>query len=155
MGIEKRTTTIGEHKYTLETFGAKQGMQVLMALLRFVGPSFAEAISVGDVEVNLRRALEAFATSAKDEDLTFLTDAFAGRCTVEVVATTAKGQVSTQVPLAKIFDSHFAGGSGLRNLVQWLGWCAKENFADFLAGLPADLPGRKSNQEDPSQSLKG
>lgn len=142
MGIEKKTTKIGEHTYTLETFGAKQGMSVLLALLRFIGPAFARAVSnegPKDIERALMGAVESFAMTAKEEDLTFVSDAFAKRCKVEIQTKTRGGTGSASVDLFQIFDSHFAGGSGLRNMIQWLIWCAKENFGDFLAVSATDL----------------
>lgn len=148
MGIEKKTTRIGDHTYTLETFGAKQGMSVLMALLRFVGPSFARAATEGtdNVEKALSGALESFALTAKEEDFNFVSDAFAKRCKVEIQTTTKGGPGVAQIPLADVFDSHFAGGAGLRNMIQWLIWCAKENFGDFLAVSGTDLLSGIQNQ---------
>lgn len=156
MGIEIKTTNIGGTTYRLETFGAKKGMSILLTLARFIGPAFARVATEGpkDIERALTGALESFALTAKEEDLTLITDAFAAKCKVEIQTTTKAGVGAAQVDLAPIFDSHFAGGAGLKNMAQWLAWCVKENYGDFLAGSATDLLGtlRQNPNEGSSQS---
>ena len=102
--------------------------------------------------MTLTGALESFAVMAKEEDLTLITDAFASKCKVEIPTKTNGGASSVSVDLAPIFDSHFAGGQGLKNMVQWMVWCAKENYGDFLSGSTADLLGTIKGTPNVGQS---
>jgi hypothetical protein len=55
MGIETKSATIGGHTYKITTFGARQGMIVAMTLIRFLGPTMAEALG-GSKEI--RKAIK-------------------------------------------------------------------------------------------------
>lgn len=138
MGTEKKTHTIGGHEYELETFGARQGMAVLLTLTRFLGPALADVMGAGqDVEASLSRGLATFAATAKPADLDTLVDAFSGRTKLLLEATTKAGTRKVPTALAPILDDHFAGR--YTDLIQWLVWCIQENFSGFFAGPPTEL----------------
>lgn len=139
MGTEKKTKKIGDHEYEIQTFGARQGMAVILTLTRFLGPTMAKVMAGGsvDVEAALAEGLATFAATAKAEDLDALLDAFAGRTNLILVATTKDGPKRIPTKLASILDDHFAGRYA--DLIQWLVWAATENFGGFFANPPADL----------------
>lgn len=136
MGIEKKTKRIGEYEYEIETFGARQGMTVLLTLVRFIGPALSAALDSGGItEATLSKGLESFAKTATEADFAILVDAFAERTKVLFPTTTKAGPGVSRVNLKEIFDSHFAGS--YKALIEWLIWAATENYGRFFADPPA------------------
>lgn len=128
MGIEKRTTTIDGHTYTLTLFGAKEGQRVLLRLAKILGPAAAEIVTRGDE--GAAAAIQMALGTAADADLEFLTDSFCARCDLVYTMTTGAGPRPTPTPLKTQYDEHFA--QRYMALGEWLFWCIQENFADFF-----------------------
>lgn len=123
--------------YQVKQLGAKQGRQVLFRLTKAVGPALLAmpAALTGGSTAGLASALQ----SIQPEDFDYLCDVFAQSSTVSIRSTAhgADPFQSPHVSVAAVFDQHFAGRYA--ELVEWLVFCARINFADFFSGMAARL----------------
>lgn len=108
------TRDIDGNTYEVTALGAIKGAQVLVRLLKAVGPALT-----GD--------MAGFFANLREEDLTYLCNAFSPMTNVPGV-----GQLDKQ------FDFHFSGRYA--TMLKWLGLCLEVNFSDF-SFLKSAVPG--------------
>lgn len=125
MGLEKKTTQIGEFAYEVTQLGAKDGNRVLMKIAKSVGPLFV--LAGGGASLNAAKAAEAVAGLSED-DFAFVVDTLAKKTDVTL-------QDGKSPSLAVIFDLHFAGR--YEDELAWLEFAIEVNFGPFFRGLLA------------------
>jgi tail assembly chaperone len=103
--------------YEVTALGAIRGSQVLVRLLKVVGPALA-----GD--------LPSFFAGLREEDMTYLCNSFSPMTNVVGVG-----------PLDKVFDMHFSGRYA--TMLKWLQLSLQVNYGDFsfLKGAGLGVPG--------------
>ena len=104
MALETFNKTIGSHEYQTTQLGALEGRKVIARMQA--------------------AAAKAQATGEVSEDLSeFLYETFSKRSSVNIGG--------KWPPLKDIFDLHFAGPSGYKEMGEWLDWCVEVNFGGF------------------------
>ena len=129
-----KRANINGKTYIIGRLRASEGREILLLLLRNLGPGLGEAL-VGAAGVSglaempaesLGRALQDVCLRLNADDLARASEAFGG------VSSVVTGK--TQVQLTPEFqDTHFSGALGA--WTQWIIACVEFNYADFLGYL--------------------
>ena len=106
--------------YKIEKLGAKKGKEIMMMLLRVVGPALEGENKIAK-----------FCELATDAQLDKLCDTFAATTRVSPEA-----NPEVELALKDIFDKHFAGHYG--TMMLWLKACLEANYGGFLGELGVD-----------------
>lgn len=134
MALEKESLTLGDFRYEVTQFGAKEGRRVLFRLTKMLGPAAAGLVKGSkkdDPWARLGTALTSVLESAKEEDFEYLCDALSRVTKVYKRLESSTGQ-EIALDLEKVFDSHFRGR--FQDMLAWLAFAIKVNFADFFGG---------------------
>ncbi len=137
MAIKDETFRIDEFTYTIRQFGTTDGARVMVRLLRgAVGPalsgllgevaSLAPGKRVDLSKLDLAGALKEVTGRLNEEDFEYVTAAI-------VRNTDVRGKTPEVVPLANVYESHFAGRYGLLLQVVWKGLVL--NYRSFFDDL--------------------
>lgn len=134
MSRETESTTIDGDRYEMTQLGATAGYRLFHRLFTMLGPTFGKVTdalaSDGSIQdVNLSSdaavaAIEALTHHVTERDLDHVINVLKGETHVGV------GGSEKTVPLAGVFEVHFAGRIG--TLFRWLAWGLKVQFASFL-----------------------
>ena len=137
MAIESRERRIGATTYRITQLPAKRGRAMLVRFVRLLGPgagAFVGGLARGkggwDFAAlgGIGEAVHDLCMRMNDEDLGAICDEFA---TYTVVVKSR----DVELPLAKVFDDHFAGQYG--EMMAWLRACCEVNFTSFFDGSRA------------------
>jgi hypothetical protein len=125
-----QTKRIGEHEYTVTPLGAIRGSQVLVRVLKIVGPLFTS------------KDLSAL----QESDMDYMREVFAPLSTVNIEG---------KEPLLKdVFDAHFVGKYD--EMIGWLMFCLEVNFQSILVGKGLGLAvGKASPLTGPKSAETG
>jgi len=131
VSIETKTFDVDGVTYRVTQFGAKKGRDVLVSVVKVIGPAIGRATNPdAAATVDFGAALVEFCMALDATQLDKLCVDFAAQC-----------EFSTDgerfIPLGKqgTFDDHFAGR--YLQLTQWLKGCFEVNYAGFFSGLQA------------------
>jgi hypothetical protein len=140
MAATPQTKTIGGTVYTVTPFGARKGRTVLFQLTKLLGGAMGALAGSGGIA----EAVSAWSASAREEDFTAVCSALES-CTTFAVDVDGKGGVVVPMPLADVFDDHFAGRYDA--MVAWLVFALETNFSSFFSGslVAGFLPQRKAS----------
>lgn len=140
--LETKTKEIGACSYSVQQLGALKGHQVLMRLLKCIGPAL-EGLEGKKLSEEVLAGMLAKVVSELDEGaVDYFCDAFAGSTTVLM----PDGKAPF---LNHVFDVHFAGK--YLDLAKWLVFCMEVNFGDFFgealksAAKKSALPAKKKS----------
>lgn len=121
---------IGKFAYKATQLDAVTGRRAFHRLVRAIGPAWAAMTHGG--EERYEKALTKLLQDMSEADLDFFCDTFAA------VTEVSGGSYGKRAPqLDTVFLTHFAGE--YFDMVQWLVFCMKLNFASFFAGAAALL----------------
>lgn len=146
MGLKQEDRRIGEHVYRVRQLPYKEGRALMPVLLRALGPTFATLLETAmsgarggellELDFNLRSAVNEFAVSLSEQDLSRITDELAKRSWI----------VDPPEGYPQVTGSSEAGCAHLPGVEaehwppryhEWLGWLAfavDVNYASFFGG---------------------
>ena len=133
MAFKTEEKKIGPCTYKVTQLGAIKGRAAFLRLVKVLGPMLGGAVDqdgkVRDKDFDLGKL---FASMTLDEDdLTYFCDLFGERTFVV--------KPDGKMPrLDNVFDEHFAGQ--YIDMVQWLAFAVKVNFADFFDVAVSAVP---------------
>lgn len=152
MGRDVHETNIGGHRYCMTMLAATPGYKLFYRLMQMLGPSIATlkdvvadaakneagiTPSLLDQKINsdaILKGVQALTSNVSEADLDYVVNTLKAQCEVGL-----NGSNKT-IPLAGVFDVHFAGEMGA--FFQWLAWGLKVQFQTFLTAFNAlSLPG--------------
>ncbi len=134
---EAQTKEIGGSTYIVDLLAPKPGMALLIDLLKVAGPAFAEALGTGsaagllNAELGsepMRAAVQALCVNVESAKVQSVIDRLAN---VTTILDAGK--------LSSIYDIHFAR-AGYLELMQWLAFAIKTQYADFFALSASVMP---------------
>jgi hypothetical protein len=123
---------IGASTYMVSQLGAIAGRAAFLRLVKALGPALGGLVSAGG---KLRGDIDfgdlISRVQLSEGDLSYFCDLFAQKTFVKL-------EDGKMPRLDNVFDAHFAGK--YMDLVQWLAFCVKVNFADFFGDLGQSGP---------------
>jgi len=124
MAFKSESKQIGKHRYTVTQLDAVRGSKAALRLAKVVGPALS-AYSGEDAE---SKAISALLSNLEEKDFDYL------RETLSSATTVAGGKYGEREPaLDDVFAVHFAGNYG--EMIGWLAFAVKVNFASFFSGV--------------------
>ena len=142
---------INGNSYDIGTLPIPQARAVFVRLSRVLGPVVGEFLvaafpqgakgfsGLANVEISaVGRALQDLCLRLDEQDLKFISEAFAAECLVN------------RKPMAALFDVHFAGMFG--EMFEWLSACILHNYSDFFRLLTSGLASRSASLAAPTVS---
>lgn len=135
--LEVQERKIGENTYIVTQMGGKLARRVQFRLAKVLGPAMAGLIKGGFSGAGVGQALQAFSESAREEDMEYLYDAFAGVTKVRQPIQSSAGK-EILLDLEKVFDNHFRGHTGHMSL--WLAFAIEANFSSFFGEIMSGDP---------------
>lgn len=140
--LAPETRTIGEHTYRVTQLGTFEGQEVLVRIVKLIGPSgssFLDGLGAAagsgekieaSLAMGISEAVREVTTRLSGPDLLFATQKFAARTDIIY---------HDRAPtLANTYDVHFAGAYD-----EWIGWlafCLEVNFRSFFVGGGGIVP---------------
>ncbi len=139
MARKVETLEIGNNRYEVTQWGAREALAIELKLTRMLGPAFASQLKPGgelpDLDsFDLPALVGAFVEHAREADVLALADAVAGSSSVRIRTMTPDGTsiVLEPISLRDHWDEHFAGRP--RDALSLIAFAIRLNFADFFDG---------------------
>lgn len=126
----------GGVRYSCTMFGATKGQALMVKIVKVIGPAIARGVSGLDSDVELGPALDYFCQNVTPTLFAEIAKDFADKCMV--YGKSPSGE-ETWLPLAPIYDDHFAGR--YECLLEWLKGCFEVNYASFFGVLKKRISG--------------
>lgn len=132
MALETKTEKIGRFNYKCTQLGARESGRVFFRLMHLLAPVFdgLDVKNAASLENAIFAGVSKALASAKYEDFEALCDTFAKHSEVEI-------STDKWPRVADVFEVHFAGA--FEEQIQWLIFCVKTNYANFLDVVTAKL----------------
>lgn len=121
-------TTIGEHAYRVAPMPAGKGLAMLTLMARVIGPAFQNVETLAAIGGAEGQLIADVCARLEEDQVARLHAAFAEHTLVEK----SPGKADF-VPLAGVFDLHFAGD--YEALFDWLRFAFRVNFGPFVSAL--------------------
>lgn len=142
-----RELEINNRLLRIGRFNTREGMRVLSRLISIGGPALEKAFDGESDQARAGHVLVALVQQMNEEHVDWLIDLFSE--TTQIKLTDKGGWV--KLSTGDLFEQTFA--SNYQSVIQWLGACLSENFADFLGSIGLTLAGTvKIGDSEQSQS---
>ncbi len=139
------TKTIGAFRYKVTQLDAHRGRRAFMRLTKLIGPAMVQLQSSGKLDDKIEKAITQLVDRLGEDDVDYFCDLFASMTSVSG----GDLKANAEPQLDAIFSVHFAGR--YLEMLQWLIFSMKVNFASFFGGWAALLAPALSASDSPKE----